>query len=148
MLSVLHAPAWYPPYSTGGIESYVAGLVQALERINIHSTVAVPRPQSAPFRYQYKGTEVRTYSVNAAPSHAKLRGMLSSPDRASFQKALEGADVYHQHAWTRGCGLGHLKIARQAGLPTMCPCPSVSRSSTPVWFRSRNLRYWAVSLTS
>ena len=119
MLSVLHAPAWYPPYSTGGTESYVVGLVQALERIGIHSAVAVPRPKSAPSRYQYKGTEVRAYSINAEPSHAELRGMLSSADRASFQKALEGADVYHQHAWTRGCGLGHLKIARQAGLPTV-----------------------------
>ena len=118
-LAVLHAPAWYPPYSTGGTETYVASLIRALSRLGVRSAIAIPQPDGTPPEYVHDHVPVKTYPVGSAASAMELRGRLPPAGLDAFKNLLNGFDVYHQHAMTRGCGIHHLTAARTAGLTTV-----------------------------
>src|SRR5262249_48895227 len=100
---------------------YVEGLIEALARQGVGSTVLVPRAPAAPETYEYKGIRVETYPVNEIPLAGELREGVPHQGFAEFRHALErlrGA-IYHQHSWTRGCGLPHLLAAKELGLSTV-----------------------------
>lgn len=120
-LKILHATAWYPPYSLGGTEVYVECLIAELRRLGIASTVIVPRHADAPEQYQHDGTLVRTYPVNDVPSREELQGNVPHQGFAQFRALVEEEPdvIYHQHSWTRGCGLDHLRCAHSLGLRTI-----------------------------
>lgn len=120
-LSVLQAAAWYPPFSLGGTEVYLEGLVGELADLGIESTILVPRNAEAPERYEHVGTGVETYPVNEAPAPDEMKGGRPHLDFEVFRALLakNRSAIYHQHSWTRGCGLHHLRAARELGLRTV-----------------------------
>lgn len=118
---ILHASGWYLPYQVGGTEVYVQGLVEELAHLGMKSTVLVPRASGAPESYESGGTRVETYPVNAVPVAGELREGRPHQGFDEFRHALEryrGA-IYHQHTWTRGCGLPHLLAAKELGFSTV-----------------------------
>jgi glycosyltransferase involved in cell wall biosynthesis len=119
--SVLHATAWYPPFNLGGTEVYLEGLVSELGSLGIKSTVLVPRNQNADETYVHVGTQVGTYPVNETPAPKEIKDGQPHFDfdrfRAHLLKHREA--IYHQHSWTRGCGLHHLRAARDLGFRTV-----------------------------
>jgi glycosyltransferase involved in cell wall biosynthesis len=121
-LRVLQATAWYPPHSVGGTEIYVAGLVEALRGVGIASTVLTPRPvDGSAATYVHAGAPVATYPVDPMPAPGEMH--LGKPHLGfeTFRACLaaHAGAIYHQHSWTRGCGLHHLRAARAAGLKTV-----------------------------
>jgi glycosyltransferase involved in cell wall biosynthesis len=119
-LRVLQASAWYPPVHTGGTEVYVNALVKELRPRGIASRVIAPAAGDG-LDYEYEGTTVRRYPVNATAASDELRGLVPHGEFSQFRKLLEEdrPDVYHQHSWTRGLGGMHLRAAREAGLKTV-----------------------------
>ncbi len=118
-LSILHAPAWYPPYNIGGTETYVSSLVRALSRRGVRSAIAIPRPAGAPEQYELDGVQVFTYPVSDEPTRGELRGIDPPSEMGVFESLLAGFDVYHQHGISRGCSAHHLSAARRSGLRTI-----------------------------
>jgi glycosyltransferase involved in cell wall biosynthesis len=119
--SVLQVAAWYPPFNLGGTEVYLEGLVRELGSLGIKSTVLVPRPQNADDTYVHAGTQVATYLVNETPVPAEMKDGEPHLDFDQFRAHLSKnrAAIYHQHSWTRGCGLHHLRAARDLGFRTV-----------------------------
>jgi glycosyltransferase involved in cell wall biosynthesis len=115
---VLQATAWYPPHDVGGTEAYVASLVDELRLRGVRSRVLMPRHAIEPAAYKYDGVPVSTYYVDPNPvSRPAQRGDGLAEFRALLQE--NKSCIYHQHSWTRGCGLSHLEAAKQAGMRTV-----------------------------
>jgi glycosyltransferase involved in cell wall biosynthesis len=121
MVAVLQASAWYPPRHVGGTEVYVANLVRELRAHGISSRIVAPLGPEEADGYEFDGTAVRTYEVNAEPSRSELRVGALHQGFSRFREILaeERADIYHQHSWSRGLGLPHLRAAQQSGLKTV-----------------------------
>jgi glycosyltransferase involved in cell wall biosynthesis len=120
-MRVLQATAWCRPFQMGGTEVYVEGLVDELNGRGISSTVIVPRGDNMPESYSHRSTEIQTYPVNEVPSIRELRRGEAHEGFESFLALLRqhrGA-IYHQHSWTRGCGLAHLRAAKAEGYRTV-----------------------------
>lgn len=119
--SVVHATAWYRPYSVGGTEVYVEGLIDELASLGVTSSVLVPRIGGAAETYRHRGFQVETYAVNEEPAPNELRGFIPHRQFESFGEKLKGyrGAIYHQHSWTRGCGHHHLRAARELGFKTV-----------------------------
>ncbi len=118
---VLQATAWYPPYHSGGTEVYLESLIAELDRKGVHSTVLIPRPPRAPQSYSHGSAFVETYTFNEPPLPAEMREGRPHLGFGEFKECLranKGA-IYHQHAWTRGCGHHHLRAASEMGFPTV-----------------------------
>jgi len=118
---IVQASAWYPPTHSGGTETYVESLVAELSGLGIESTVLVPRQAGVGEAYVHRSIPVETYAVNATPTPGELKRSEPHQDFEQFKRRLtshRGA-VYHQHAWTRGCGPLHLKAARELGMHTV-----------------------------
>jgi glycosyltransferase involved in cell wall biosynthesis len=118
--SILQATAWYPPH-LGGIEVYLHGLVAELANLGIVSTVLVPRNANAAESYIDSGIQVETYPVNLLPVPNEMCARKPHLDFDVFRAHLlkHKTAIYHQHAWTRGCGQNHLRGARELGLRTV-----------------------------
>lgn len=120
-ISVVQVAGWYAPHRIGGTEVYVEGLVDELRRLGVNSTVLVPRIGMAPDAYLHAATQVETYPVNECPTQAELQRGAPHTGFDVFLRRLErhrGA-IYHQHTWTRGCGLLHLSAAKDLGFRTV-----------------------------
>lgn len=118
---ILHSTAWYLPDGVGGTEVYIDGLIRELRKQGIESSVVVPRRAGAAQAYKYDGVDVETYPVSTNPGKAELRGAMPRESFDIFCDLLKKhqGSIYHQHSWTRGCGLAHLRAAREAGLATV-----------------------------
>jgi glycosyltransferase involved in cell wall biosynthesis len=119
-LEVIQATAWYPPFGTGGTEVFVEGLVAELGRLGVGATVLVPRTATSERAYMHRGARVETYPVNETPYRGELKSGAPHIGFEDFRDLLARRRnaIYHQHAWTRGCGPAHLKAARDAGMRT------------------------------
>lgn len=118
---VVMATAWYPPYDLGGTEVYLEGLVQELSLRGLTCAVLVPRAAGAPDRYEHRGVRVWTYPVEL-PQTRRAGGSTRRHGRFDRFEALLRQNpraIYHQHSWTTGCGLDHLRAARAQGLRTV-----------------------------
>lgn len=118
---VLQSTAWFPPYDMGGTEVYLDELTQALRQLGTSSTIIVPRHRRAPEHYVHAQTPVLTYPVNEMPGRDELQ---RGAPHAEFDRFLSLLDehagaIYHQHAWTRGCGANHLHAARRRNFRTV-----------------------------
>lgn len=121
MPHVVHAAGWYPPYSMGGSEVYVESLVAELAQLGAASSLLTPRPSGAPESYIHQGIRVETYPVNDRPLPGEIRAGRVHEGFEQYRALLkrkQGA-IYHQHAWTRGCGWHHLRLARELGMRTV-----------------------------
>ena len=119
-VKLVMATGWYPPYDIGGTEVYIEGLVDELSRLGAECTVLAPRHVNAPQRYEHRGVSVETYPVNAQPTRAELHDDAPHDGFDCFRESLmrHSGAIYHQHSWTRGCGLNHLRAARALGFRT------------------------------
>lgn len=119
--TILQATAWYLPHHLGGTEVYLEGLISALQKNGVKSSVITPRHPSAARVYEYNGTPVETYPVNATPGRREMRSGRPHDNFEAFIRLLHqhrGA-IYHQHSWTRGLGSHHLAAAKAAGFKTV-----------------------------
>jgi glycosyltransferase involved in cell wall biosynthesis len=113
-LRVLQGTAWYPPHSVGGTEVYVEALVEELRGAGAECTVLTPRhPAATGEAYVHAGAPLPAAGeLRQGRPHARLDAF-----RACLAACAGG--IYHQHSWTRGCGLHHLRAARALGLKTV-----------------------------
>jgi glycosyltransferase involved in cell wall biosynthesis len=118
-MNVVHATGWYFPDSSGGTEVYVDALARNLLARGFDSSVAAATDGEAT-TYRWNGVEVHRFPAGE-PTRAEIVGALPSPRFAEFETTLRRlkADVYHQHSWSRGCGLAHLRCAKALGLKTV-----------------------------
>lgn len=122
-MHIVQATAWYPPYGLGGTEVYLASLIEELQSLGVASSVLTPQHHLALDRYEHHGVAIETYPVNEAPTRSELRHRHPHAGfeqfRAALARARNVAPIYHQHSWTRGCGLDHLTCARELGFRTV-----------------------------
>jgi glycosyltransferase involved in cell wall biosynthesis len=83
--------------------------------------VLVPRNSNAAESYIDEGTRVETYPVNGLPVPNEMLAGKPHLDFDVFRAHLlkHRTAIYHQHAWTRGCGQNHLRAARDLGMRTV-----------------------------
>jgi glycosyltransferase involved in cell wall biosynthesis len=120
-MKVIHTLGWYFPESSGGTEVYVDGLVQELRSQGVQSLVAAAQNGMQEATYNYNGVEVYRYPVFPSVSTDQVRGYVPHGGFEDFARWLKGqkADLYHQHSWSLGCGIHHLRLAKQLGIPTV-----------------------------
>jgi glycosyltransferase involved in cell wall biosynthesis len=118
-MRVIQTTGFYFPNSTGGTEVYVDALAKHLREHGIKCIVAAPSQTSS--HYFHQGIEVFRYPVPEKMARIEIQGRRPPPRFNEFERWLidQGADVYHQHSWTTGCGLSHLDAAKRHGLKTV-----------------------------
>ena len=119
-LKVIHALGWYFPESSGGTEVYVDGLAKHLIACGVDSSIVAADGDGPARDYRWNGVPVHRYAV-PEPTREEIAGAHPHARFAEFEEWLRSqeVDVYHQHSWTRGCGFGHLKVAKRLGLQTV-----------------------------
>jgi glycosyltransferase involved in cell wall biosynthesis len=117
-MKVVQALGWYFPESSGGTEVYVSGLSRGLAASGLDVVVAAPGDGDVEATYQHDGIRVYRYPVSTTPSRDEAAGLVPPAMLDRFKRWLEAQapDVYHQHGWTRGCGVHHLQAARDLGV--------------------------------
>jgi glycosyltransferase involved in cell wall biosynthesis len=120
-MKIVQALGWYFPESSGGTEVYVSGLARGLLAAGRDVTIAAPRDGDVDATYWHDGIEVFRYPVSRTPSRDEAAGIQPPAmlDRFKGWLAEQAPDVYHQHGWTRGCGVHHLQAARDLGVATV-----------------------------
>lgn len=120
-MNVIHAVGWYFPESVGGSEVYVEQLVQHLKSHGIEGRVAAPSDGQKADTYVYHDIPIYRYPVVAPWSRQHLFDPTPHSGFDAFARWLKAqrVDVYHQHSWTFGCGLPHLRLAKTLGLATV-----------------------------
>jgi glycosyltransferase involved in cell wall biosynthesis len=120
-LRIVENVGFYYPESSGGTEVYVSSLVKGLRAHGVECAVAAPSQSARASRYIHEGTEVFRYPVPAVWLRREIQGGVPPRQFNIFEDWLreQRADVYHQHSWTTGCGLWHLKAAKRIGLKTV-----------------------------
>lgn len=120
-MRVIHSLGWFLPESTGGTETYVAGLCAELAMLDIEVKIAAASDGSYERNYDFNGISVYRYPVTSERNMAQQIGHEPHDGFQRFTYWLERqqADIYHQHSWTYGCGLHHLRAARELGIATV-----------------------------
>jgi glycosyltransferase involved in cell wall biosynthesis len=120
-MKVAASLGWYFPQSTGGTEVYVSGLYSHLQQQGVTVSISASLDGSTEDRYIYQGIPVYRYPVLPERNQAQTFGIRPHGGFEKFKQWLhdEQADIYHQHSWTYGCGLHHLRAARDLGIPTV-----------------------------
>lgn len=122
-LKVAQATAWYPPKTLGGTEVYVGGLIRELRKFGVESVVIAPRneTETGGANLSSSGANVLTYPVPVAPAEDEIKRQRPHDGFESFMEILssERPRIYHQHSWTRGLWLFHLKAAYDLGIRTV-----------------------------
>jgi glycosyltransferase involved in cell wall biosynthesis len=120
-MKIVHTLGWYFPEGSGGTEVYVSGLARGLTASGVEVVVAAPRDGDVGSSYQHDGIPVFRYPVSPTPSRDEAAGLCAPASLDQFRRWLaeQAPDLYHQHSWTRGCGVHHLQVARDLGLPVV-----------------------------
>jgi glycosyltransferase involved in cell wall biosynthesis len=120
-MKVIHSSAWYFPDSTGGTEVYVDALARELQQVGIQNVVVASRDANGSEDYSYGGIPIHRYPFQQPVTKEHLRGDKAPGGFEEFENWLENerGDIYHQHSWTLGCGLFHLKAAKRKKLSTV-----------------------------
>lgn len=120
-MKVTHLVGWYFPESSGGTEVYVEGLVKELTELGIQNVVAAPRDGTIEESYTHNGIKVYRYPVYLERNPKQIRGEVPHGGFEFFTNWLKktNAKVCHQHSWTLGCGIHHLRAAKQLGMTTV-----------------------------
>ncbi len=109
-MKVAQALGWYFPESLGGTEVYVETLTRSLGKLGLESMVVAPSATGLERETSHRGVPVFLYSAV---------GERAGSQRMGEWIGARGAAVYHQHSWTSGCGLQHLRTAKEMGLKTV-----------------------------
>jgi glycosyltransferase involved in cell wall biosynthesis len=120
-MKIVQALGWYFPESSGGTEVYVSGLSRRLVAAGREVVIAAPRDGDVEATYRHHGIEVYRYPVSTAPSRDEAAGIQPPSMLDRFMRWLDeqSPDIYHQHGWSRGCGVHHLQAARDLGIATI-----------------------------
>jgi glycosyltransferase involved in cell wall biosynthesis len=120
-MRIIEITGFYYPDSAGGTETYVSALAKSLQTQNIDCIVVAPSPSEEPMQYVYEEVDVFRYPVPGPWRRREHQGRDPPRGFEIFEDWLrrQRADVYHQHSWTTGCGLWHLKAAKRLGLKTV-----------------------------
>jgi glycosyltransferase involved in cell wall biosynthesis len=120
-MRVIETAGFYCPDSTGGTETYVSALAKCLQAQDVECSVAAPHASERAIRYVHEGVDVFRYPVPRRWRRCEVQGREPPRGFDIFEDWLrrQHADVYHQHSWTTGCGLWHLKSAKRLGLKTV-----------------------------
>jgi glycosyltransferase involved in cell wall biosynthesis len=120
-MRVIQSVGFYYPDSTGGTETYVDSLARSFQDQGIECVVAVPLPSEEPMLSVHEGVDVFRYPVSQRWLRCEIQGRQPPRQFHVFEDWLrrQQADVYHQHSWTTGCGLWHLKAAKRLGMKTV-----------------------------
>src|SRR5262245_26441011 len=112
-MRVIECAGFFFPHSVGGTEVYVNSLGKSLQAKGIELTVAAPSRSNKASRYVHEGLEVFRYPVPKRWLTSEVQGRIPHRQFDVFENWLgeQRADIYHQHSWTTGCGLWHLKAA-------------------------------------
>ena len=118
--TILHLLGWYFPDSSGGTEVYVEALTRHLRAAGIDSRIAAATDQPNADDYEHGAVPVHRYPVPAASEREIADGHPHERfDEFARWLTSQHADIYHQHSWTRGCGLPHLLLAKALGFKTV-----------------------------
>ena len=120
-LRIIESAGFYYPNSSGGTEVYVSSLAKNLKMHGIECIVAAPSQSKEASRYDHEGVAVFRYPVPQRWSRYETQGRKKPWKFDVFEDWLrdQRADIYHQHSWTTGCGLWHLKAAKRLGIKTV-----------------------------
>ncbi len=141
-MKVIHCLGWYPPDSYGGTERYVESLVRELRLAGLPVEVMAARDGDEVVRYDHDECPVTRYPVPISRSRTQLRGDQPHDGFGEFRELLAAKrpEIYHQHSWTLGCGLHHLRAAYAMGIPSVltihvpgniCPNGTMMRDGEP-----------------
>jgi glycosyltransferase involved in cell wall biosynthesis len=120
-MKVVHGVGYYFPDHCGGTEVYVSELARGLASLGVESVVAAARDGYETESYPYHGTEVFRYPVGPVRTKGMFRSEAAHTGFDEFKEWLvrQRADVYHQHSWTLGCNIHHLRAAKALGMPAI-----------------------------
>lgn len=120
-MRVIQALGGFLPESIGGTETYVAGLSAELASLGVEVGITAATEGGVERNYVLDGTNVFRYPVPSERTLPQLLGEQPHSRFAQFKRWLteQQPQVYHQHSWTYGCGLHHLRAARDVGIPSV-----------------------------
>jgi len=120
-MRVIQSLGWFLPESNGGTEVYVSSLSAELSSLGVDVTIAAATETSVERSYVLGGNRVFRYPAPPERTLPQLLGEQPHTLFSDFQRWLAGqhATIYHQHSWTYGCGMHHLRAARALGIPTI-----------------------------
>lgn len=120
-MKAIQALGWYFPQSVGGTEVYVASLIAQLRKVGVNSVVTAPNDAHDEQFATHEMTNVYRYPTSGPRTRAQLRGSAPHSGFDKFEHWLDRQDatIYHQHSWTYGCGLHHLRAAQRRGMRTV-----------------------------
>ena len=120
-MRIVESVGFYYPDSSGGTEVYVSALARTLQSRGIECSVFAPSASDQTAQYVHEGIQVLRYPMPARWRRSEVQGRQPPRGFPVFEDRLcqWNADVYHQHSWTSGCGLWHLKAAKRLGLKTV-----------------------------
>ena len=115
-MRVVESVGFYFPNSVGGSEVYVSSLATKLRASGIECVVAAPGRSSEASWYVHEGSTSFATRSPSALGVVRRRAGCRLAISAVFEIWLreQRADVYHQHSWTTGCGLWHLRGCQAA----------------------------------
>ena len=120
-MDITHATSWYFPEASGGTEVYIAALATELAELGMSARIVAAREGREADDYWWNETPVHRYPVHPPQRPREVRGEAPHGGFAEFTHHLteNAPSIFHQHAWSYGCGLHHLRFARSIGLPTV-----------------------------
>ncbi|MDJ0795476.1 MAG: glycosyltransferase [Calothrix sp. MO_167.B12] len=120
-MKVIQTLGFYFPQSSGGTEVYVDGLVNQRNSHNIKNIVAAPLSSDTEIAYKHNSVTVYRYPVFTESTLEQIRGVKPHGGFEYFARWLaeQKADIYHQHSWVTGCGIHHLRLAKELGMRTV-----------------------------
>ncbi len=138
-MKLIHTTTWYFPETSGGVEVYIDALLHGLEASGVEAIVAAPRQDTKEDTYEYNNIPVYRYPVFPNPTKIQVHKQLPHGGFEYFTNWLkkQQADIYHQHSWRFDCGLHHLALARQLGMPTVVTI----HIAEPLCLRDTMMRY-------
>ncbi len=142
-MKILHLPASYLPYYTGGKEVFVAHLAEELQRLGHENLVVVHADDRIPpiGTYNYRGIRVEVMP-SIKVTHSQYWSNTCTLDD-SFERLLkkEHPDIVHFHDQSGGASLNHLKIVKKLGIKTLLTyhSPGQSCPQRALLYRGRTL---------
>ncbi|MGC8824445.1 MAG: glycosyltransferase [Bacteroidales bacterium] len=130
-MKIVHLPASFLPYYTGGKEVFVAHLATELQRMGHENRIIIHRDTLIPSsinHYEYQGIPVDVLP-GVGISHTQYWQSEASIDD-SFEQLLQQyrPDVVHFHDQSGGASLTHLRIVKRLGIKTLLTYHSPGQS--------------------
>ncbi|MCX7986484.1 MAG: glycosyltransferase [Bacteroidales bacterium] len=143
-MRIMHLPASFLPYYTGGKEVFVAHLAEELQNMGHHCMVVIHHDDRIPSEikeYSYRNIRVKVLPSVSVSHEQYWKNEATFDD--SFEKTLIefAPDVVHFHDQSGGASLSHLRIVKRLGYKTLLTyhSPGQSCPQRALLNRSKNL---------